>query len=161
MAALLLTHLLRSILLYVFLVVSGAAPAGGAETCLLSPSSLTSKSISSPWQLSRFASLVTFGDSYTDESRLAYFIRHNGSGPPPGSLMPLADCPTPEIRNWARYLANYSGPSTVLVDQTGTWHGDESQAANPTKLKLFNYAVSGAVCSNEITPRYVTSCIRE
>jgi phospholipase/lecithinase/hemolysin len=36
------------------------------------------------WNLKNFKTLVTFGDSYTDENRLSYFIRHNGSAPPVG-----------------------------------------------------------------------------
>jgi len=41
-----------------------------------------------PWYLERFSSLITFGDSYTDENRLNYFATHNGSAPPPGTLLP-------------------------------------------------------------------------
>lgn len=36
------------------------------------------------WNLKKFTSLVAFGDSYTDDSRLGYFISHNGSAPPVG-----------------------------------------------------------------------------
>lgn len=43
---------------------------------------------SSSWNLARFKSLVTFGDSYTDESRYNYFATHNGSAPPPGWVDP-------------------------------------------------------------------------
>jgi hypothetical protein len=43
---------------------------------------------SSPWYLERFSSLLTFGDSYTDENRLNYFGSHNGSAPPPGTYLP-------------------------------------------------------------------------
>jgi hypothetical protein len=38
----------------------------------------------SEWQTKNFKTLVTFGDSYTDENRLGYFINHNGSAPPVG-----------------------------------------------------------------------------
>ena len=43
---------------------------------------------SDAWVVERFSSLVTFGDSYTDENRLGYFGSHNGSAPPPGTLLP-------------------------------------------------------------------------
>jgi hypothetical protein len=36
------------------------------------------------WRSGQFDTLVTFGDSYTDENRLGYFINHNGSAPPVG-----------------------------------------------------------------------------
>jgi hypothetical protein len=39
---------------------------------------------SSSWKDGKFKTLVTFGDSYTDENRLGYFINHNGSAPPVG-----------------------------------------------------------------------------
>ena len=39
--------------------------------------------------LSQFSSLVAFGDSYTDDSRLGYFIAHNGQAPPPGWVQPV------------------------------------------------------------------------
>ncbi len=48
--------------------------------------SITQK-LSSPdgsWTLDGFTSLVTFGDSYTDESRGLYFRTHNYSPPPVG-----------------------------------------------------------------------------
>lgn len=38
--------------------------------------------------LSKFTSLVTFGDSYTDDSRLNYFSLHNGDAPPVGWVDP-------------------------------------------------------------------------
>ena len=38
----------------------------------------------SAWEAENFKTLVTFGDSYTDENRLGYFINHNGSAPPVG-----------------------------------------------------------------------------
>jgi hypothetical protein len=36
------------------------------------------------WDLDGFKSLVTFGDSYTDESRAWYFNDHGGHAPPAG-----------------------------------------------------------------------------
>ena len=43
---------------------------------------------SDAWFLERFSSLVTFGDSYTDENRLNYFFANKGAAPPPGTLLP-------------------------------------------------------------------------
>lgn len=43
----------------------------------------------SPWDLKNFSSLVVFGDSYTDDSRLGYFINNNGSAPPTGWVDPV------------------------------------------------------------------------
>ncbi|PIA93173.1 hypothetical protein CB0940_04517 [Cercospora beticola] len=42
----------------------------------------------SPWDLKKFTSLVTFGDSYTDDSRLSYLGQTNGSLPPVGYANP-------------------------------------------------------------------------
>lgn len=41
-----------------------------------------------PWDLGSFETLVAFGDSYTDDSRLGYFGAHNGSQPPVGWVDP-------------------------------------------------------------------------
>jgi hypothetical protein len=43
---------------------------------------------SEDWSLKKFTSLVAFGDSYTDDSRLGYFGSHNGSAPPVGWVNP-------------------------------------------------------------------------
>lgn len=40
------------------------------------------------WGLRKFKTLVTFGDSYTDDSRLTYFANHNGSAPRVGWVQP-------------------------------------------------------------------------
>ncbi|KAH8705196.1 GDSL lipase/acylhydrolase family protein [Talaromyces proteolyticus] len=85
------------------------------------------------WKSRNFKSLVTFGDSYTDESRLNYFITHNGSAPPAGWVDPANNNTASGGYTWARYVADY------------------------TKVNLYDYAVSGAVCSNKITPRWFSS----
>lgn len=41
------------------------------------------------WNLRDFKTLVTFGDSYTDEGRLGYFINNNGEAPPVGWEQPV------------------------------------------------------------------------
>jgi len=82
-----------------------------------------------PHILNSFTNLVTFGDSYTDENRLNYFQKHNGSAPPAGTLVPQSNSTASGGVIWDRFVADYSG------------------------AKLYDYAVSGAVCSNSITPR--------
>lgn len=42
------------------------------------------------WGLKKFTTLVAFGDSYTDDSRLNYFSEHNGTAPPVGWVDPVA-----------------------------------------------------------------------
>lgn len=44
------------------------------------------------WDLKKLTSFVTFGNSYTDESRLGYFINNNGSAPPVGYIAPEVRC---------------------------------------------------------------------
>jgi hypothetical protein len=70
-------------------------------------------------------------DSYTDESRLGYFINHNGSAPPPGLLLPGSTSTAGGGVTWDRWVSNY------------------------TSAKLYNYAVSGAVCDNNQIYRYL------
>ncbi|KAF1843374.1 carbohydrate esterase family 16 protein [Cucurbitaria berberidis CBS 394.84] len=98
---------------------------------------------SQAWREGKFKTLVTFGDSYTDENRLGYFINNNGSAPPVGWQQPvilLAFSNSYQGLNtasgglsWARYASIYS------------------------KATLYNYAVSGAVCSNYVTPRFFSA----
>ncbi|RPA75263.1 GDSL lipase/acylhydrolase family protein [Ascobolus immersus RN42] len=76
-----------------------------------------------------FKNLVAFGDSYTDEGRLNYISGNNGQVPPPGYIQPIGENTASGGRSWARYVAT------------------------STKTKLYNYAVGGAVCSNNLTPR--------
>ncbi|RPB16756.1 hypothetical protein P167DRAFT_556450 [Morchella conica CCBAS932] len=81
----------------------------------------------------KFKNLVVFGDSYTDEGRLGYFFSHNGSAPPVGYVQQESSSTASGGRSWARFVAQYTG------------------------VTLYNYAVSGAVCSNSLTPRYLSS----
>lgn len=41
------------------------------------------------WEQCKIKTLVTFGDSYTDENRLGYIIQNNGSLPPVGWDQPV------------------------------------------------------------------------
>ncbi|KAF2433500.1 hypothetical protein EJ08DRAFT_628689 [Tothia fuscella] len=84
----------------------------------------------SEWKIDNLKSIVAFGDSYTDEQRLSYFINHNGTAPPVGWVQPVTYPTADGGYVWARYVSWY------------------------TRANLYNYAVSGAVCSNAITPRH-------
>ncbi|KAI1798666.1 carbohydrate esterase family 16 protein [Daldinia bambusicola] len=77
--------------------------------------------------------LIVFGDSYTDEGRLAYFQSHNGTAPPPGTLIPTANVTASGGYTWPHFASQQLGAAT------------------------YNYAVSGATCSNEIVKRYLES----
>jgi phospholipase/lecithinase/hemolysin len=71
--------------------------------------------------------------SYTDESGLSYFQSTGGKAPPVGTLLPPSNSTAGGGITWPRYVANKSG------------------------AKLYNYAVSGAVCDNKIINRYLAS----
>lgn len=77
--------------------------------------------------LRKMENLVTFGDSYTDESRLRYFAEHGGQPPPPGVLLPPNNMTSSGGKAWGRFVAESTG------------------------AKYYNYAVSGAMCSDKIT----------
>lgn len=47
----------------------------------------------STWELKSFKSLVVFGDSYSDDSRLGYFIENDGEAPPVGWVNPVVCLP--------------------------------------------------------------------
>jgi phospholipase/lecithinase/hemolysin len=53
---------------------------------LLAPVSICQ---ASSWDLSKFSTLVAFGDSYSDDARLDYFREHQGQAPPPGWVNPV------------------------------------------------------------------------
>ncbi|KXT07508.1 hypothetical protein AC579_2173 [Pseudocercospora musae] len=86
-------------------------------------------SSSNSWDLKKFTTLVAFGDSYTDDSRLNYFSEHDGQAPPVAWVNPANYHAADGGRPWPQYVKQYTG------------------------INLYNYAVSGAVCSNNITPR--------
>ncbi|KAI1075580.1 carbohydrate esterase family 16 protein [Whalleya microplaca] len=77
--------------------------------------------------------LVVFGDSYSDEGRLAYFQSHNGTAPPAGVVIPTANITASGGNTWPHFVSQQLGSTT------------------------YNYAVSGATCSNEIIRRYLSS----
>ena len=91
----------------------------------------------SAWTLDQFKNFIVFGDSYTDENRFSYFLQHNGSAPPTGTLLPESLAAADGGRVWARYVVQYT---------------DEA-------LTLYNYAVDGAACSNQVTPRVFNATV--
>ncbi|KAK4160754.1 GDSL lipase/esterase [Cladorrhinum sp. PSN259] len=82
-----------------------------------------------PNKNSAFTNLVTFGDSYTDNGRLGYYINNAGQAPPPGQLHPESNNTASGGRTWAQYAAQNAG------------------------ARLADYAVGGATCSNNIVER--------
>lgn len=76
-----------------------------------------------------FDNLVAFGDSFTDEGRLGYFIDHNGAAPPTGMILPESNNTASGGLSWGRFVARATG------------------------AKYYDYAVSGATCSNRIVER--------
>ncbi|RAL01420.1 SGNH/GDSL hydrolase family protein [Aspergillus ibericus CBS 121593] len=85
---------------------------------------------SQAWGPSKFTTLVTFGDSYTDDTRISYFYNHNGSAPPVGWVEPITNSSSSGGYIWGHYVHQYA-----------------------SLTHRYNYAVSGASCSNQITPR--------
>lgn len=114
----------------------------------------------STWDLENFESLVVFGDSYSDDSRLGYFIENDGEAPPVGWLSPVVSSSFPKAKDYdgvyEESKANeYAQQNPKAADGGRIWGQyvlQYSSAAN-----LYNYAVSGAVCSNDITPRYFSA----
>lgn len=77
-----------------------------------------------------FENFVTFGDSYTDNGRLGYYIANNGSAPPAGTLQAESSVSASGGLAWGQFVQQYAG------------------------VAYFDYAISGATCSNEIISRY-------
>lgn len=73
--------------------------------------------------------------SYTDENRARYF-NANGRAPPVGLLLPPSDSTPGGGVTWPRFVSNFTG------------------------AKLYNYAVSGAACSDQIVTRWSAAANR-
>ncbi|KAK4100277.1 carbohydrate esterase family 16 protein [Parathielavia hyrcaniae] len=78
-----------------------------------------------------FETLVTFGDSFTDNGRLGYYINNGGKAPPAGTMHAESTTTASGGLSWAQYAARLGGDATLM-----------------------DYAVSGAVCSNQLSPRH-------
>ncbi|KAK3319309.1 hypothetical protein B0H66DRAFT_623965 [Apodospora peruviana] len=85
----------------------------------------------------KFDTIVTFGDSYTDNGRLGYYINNGGKAPAPGTLHGESTTTSTGGLNWAQLVARNAG------------------------AKLVDYAVSGATCSNKIISRYFSAINRD
>ncbi|KAF2864505.1 carbohydrate esterase family 16 protein [Piedraia hortae CBS 480.64] len=91
-------------------------------------SPLVASTSTSNWARLKLKSLVSFGDSYTDDSRLWYFLNHGNTPPPVGWVNPPSYNSADGGRPWVQYVHQYTG------------------------CAVYNYAVGGAVCSKAITP---------
>lgn len=56
--------------------------------------------------------LIVFGDSYTDEGRLAYFFGSGGTPPPPGTLIPTSNATASGGYTWPHYASQKLGATT-------------------------------------------------
>ncbi|KAF8423246.1 GDSL lipase/acylhydrolase family protein [Tirmania nivea] len=117
---------MRSALITLLTVGNFAAQLQLGEAAYGSSCNYTAKATKSGWK--DIQNLVSFGDSYTDESRLTYFGEHR-QAPPVGWKAPASNNTFSGGKSWARIAAESSG------------------------VELYNYAVSGAACSNNLTPR--------
>ncbi|KAL0472208.1 GDSL lipase [Neurospora intermedia] len=100
----------------------------GAFLAASASASVTAKPVKKPFDF-----LVTFGDSYTDNGRLNYYIGNGGNPPPAGQL---------------------HGEINVTASGGLTWN---QYASRQVGAKLLDYAVSGATCSNKIISRYFSA----
>ncbi|ROW00921.1 hypothetical protein VSDG_02661 [Cytospora chrysosperma] len=80
-----------------------------------------------------FENLVTFGDSYTDNGRLGYYINNDGNPPPAGTLQQQSNATASGGYAWGQFVQQYTG------------------------VAYYDYAISGATCSNEIISRYFSA----
>lgn len=96
-----------------------------ASACLASGSLAASSSPESP----ALTNLVSFGDSFTDEGRMIYWIMNNGTHPAPGTLLPESNETFSGGYTWPRFVAQKTGAKSI------------------------NYAFGGATCSRRITNR--------
>ncbi|KAJ4416959.1 hypothetical protein N0V85_002043 [Neurospora sp. IMI 360204] len=99
-----------------------------AGASLAASASVTAKPTKKPFDF-----LVTFGDSYTDNGRLNYYIGNGGNPPPAGQL---------------------HGEINVTASGGLTWN---QYASRQVGAKLVDYAVSGATCSNQVISRYFSA----
>ncbi|KAI0151168.1 acetyl esterase [Pestalotiopsis sp. NC0098] len=86
--------------------------------------------------LQKVSNLISFGDSYTDEGRLSAYFAYNGSTPP---------------------VATNTSGSNFTSTGGYAWGHFASEALG---AKYYDYAVSGAFCSNEIFSRYLAGINR-
>ncbi|KAK8109721.1 acetyl esterase [Apiospora kogelbergensis] len=80
--------------------------------------------------------VVAFGDSYTDAGRLSAYITNNGSTPPPATDTSTGNFTSTGGYVWGQFATQELG------------------------AKFYDYAVSGAFCSNNIFERYLVNINR-
>ncbi|KAH6682112.1 acetyl esterase [Plectosphaerella plurivora] len=90
---------------------------------------LASVAAASSCGLRKLENLVSFGDSWTDTGRLGYFGNNNGNAPPAGVPVPESSVTATGGLAWGQFVANETG------------------------ARYYNYAVSGAVTSDDIITR--------
>ncbi|CAH0058231.1 unnamed protein product [Clonostachys solani] len=95
--------------------------------CLTIAATATARSCG---RMTTMKNLVTFGDSVTDDGRIAYFQEHMQFHSP-GTIVPIAQEAATGGATWGRLVANITGAN------------------------YNNYAFSGATCSKDIVERYV------
>ncbi|PNY26135.1 Acetyl esterase [Tolypocladium capitatum] len=101
-----------------------------ASLLIVTALSATNAAATSKPHLCRMENLVTFGDSYTDEGRLNYFLKYHKL-PPIGQMLPPSNNTSSGGATWGRYVANAAGAT------------------------LYDYAVIGAMCTSKTDSRYV------
>ncbi|KAG9779517.1 hypothetical protein KCU88_g4006, partial [Aureobasidium melanogenum] len=110
--AIYLAHLISSVSVAGFVVPRHSPSSTSSNRDHSSPSG-------TPWSASNFDSLITFGDSYTDESRLGWFINHNGSAPAAGTLLPESNSTAGGGRTWPRvqsWFSSINAPFPSVLD---------------------------------------------
>lgn len=56
--------------------------------------------------------LIVFGDSYSDEGRLAYFFAHNNTAPPVGLYIPESNVTASGGKSWPQLASKKLGATT-------------------------------------------------
>lgn len=98
----------------------------------------------------RIQNLVVFGDSYTDEGRLGYFLGTGGVAPPPGTIIPTSNATAGGGYSWPYYASKQLGAATYNYAGKRRCHGkacdsvdgkysDHSRQslAQPAQMKLY------------------------
>lgn len=92
---------------------------------------LTSMATAKPLGVAKMHNLVSFGNSFTDESRRDYFVSHDDNVHPPGAMLLPSESTASGGQAVGRFVAQQTVASIITT-----------------------YAVSGAACSNEINTRW-------
>lgn len=96
----------------------------------------SAEGLSHPRNVEDFQYFVVFGDSYTDDGRGAWYGSHGAQPPPAGTYPPESSHGSSGGLVWPQCVGNYTGAT------------------------IYDYAISGATCSNEIISRLSESLNR-